>query len=244
MSQITTLTFFRFNTLRRKFWAFQMMQFAHASLQKTEKQVFYKLLGSGKGFGFNPLPDWSVYGLLQVWENEKAADNFFDAAEIFQKYRARASETWTIYMKNISAKGKWAGQNPFAPSAELDEKNKFLAVITRATIKIRNLYDFWKYVPHSQAPLHLADGLIFTKGIGEVPIVQMATFSLWENAEAMKNFAYKSDEHRGAISKTRELKWYKEELFSRFQPFKSIGQWNGCLLLPELDSTLDMQPQS
>lgn len=244
MNQVTTLTFFRFKTLAGKFWAFQMMQFAHRSLQKAEKQTFYKLLGSGKGFGFNPLPDWSVYSLLQVWENEDAAEEFFNDAEIFRKYQTQASETWTIFLKNISAKGKWSGHNPFVPSPELDEKNEFLAVITRATIRVRNLYHFWKYVPHSQKPLHSADGLIFTKGIGEVPVVQMATFSLWKNTEAMKNFAYKTVGHREAITKTRELNWYREELFSRFQPFKSVGLWNGQSLLPELEVRRDSPPPS
>jgi heme-degrading monooxygenase HmoA len=227
MNQITTLTFFRFETFPSKFWAFQMMQFAHSSLRKARGQTFYKLLGSGKGFGFNPLPDWSVYSLLQIWEDEENARDFFETAEIFQKYRSHASEVWTIYLKNITAKGAWSGANPFVESKNLDDTNKNLAVITRATIKARNLYDFWKYVPHSQTPLHSAEGLIFAKGIGEIPVVQMATFSLWENADAMKNFAYKTAEHREAIAKTRELGWYKEELFSRFQPYKSDGKWNG-----------------
>lgn len=234
MNQMTTLTFFRFETFSHKFWAFQMMQFAHKHLQKTAGQTFYKLLGSGKGFGFNPLPDWSVYSLLQVWESENDAEMFFNKSEIFKKYKAHASEIWTIYLKNITAKGEWSGETPFIESKNLDENNKHLAVITRATIKTKYLYDFWKYVPRSQSPLPSAEGLIFTKGIGEIPIVQMATFSLWENETAMKNFAYKSAEHREAIAKTRELGWYKEELFSRFQPYKSVGKWNGKIQLPEL----------
>lgn len=213
-----------------------MMQFAHSSLKNVKGQTFYKLLGSGKGFGFNPFPDWSVYALLQVWENESDAESFFENAEIFKRYNSRASETWTIYLKNITAKGEWSGANPFVESENTDKANKYLAVITRATIKTRNLYDFWKFVPRSQSPLHSAKGLIFTKGIGEIPVVQMATFSIWENEAAMKNFAYKSAEHREAIMKTRELGWYKEELFSRFQPYKSVGKWNGEIQLPELNA--------
>ncbi len=42
-----------------------MMQFTHHEL------------GSGKGQGFNPLPDWSRYCLLQIWENEQQVDRFF-----------------------------------------------------------------------------------------------------------------------------------------------------------------------
>lgn len=67
----------------------------------------------------------------------------------------------------------------------------------------------------------------YTKGIGEVPIIQMATFSIWKSKESVSNFAYGSSEHRIAIQKTRELNWYKEELFARFKPYKSTGTWNG-----------------
>ncbi len=227
MTQITTLTFFRFSTAADKFWAFRMMQFAHRDLSRAKGETFYKLLGSGKGFGFNPLPDWSVYSLLQVWESETAADEFFGSSEIFANYRSRSSELWTLYMKNVAARGAWSGGNPFEASADIDIGNPYLAVITRATIKIRHLSSFWRFVPRSQEPLERSNGLIFTKGIGELPVVRMATFSLWESESAMKEYAYKTPEHREAIAKTRELGWYKEELFSRFQPYRSVGTWNG-----------------
>ena len=68
--------------------------------------------------------------------------------------------------------------------------------------------------------------MIYTKGIGEVPVVQMATFSLWKNFNAVKEYAYKSKQHKEAIRKTRKNNWYKEELFSRFHPYKSLGTWN------------------
>jgi hypothetical protein len=57
----------------------------------------------------------------------------------------------------------------------------------------------------------------------------MATFSLWK-VESVKQFAYKSKQHKEA-SKKREYEWYSEELFSRFQPYKSSGTWEGKDLL-------------
>ena len=36
---------------------------------------FYKLLGTGSE-GFSTWPDWSVYGLLQVWDSEALAESF------------------------------------------------------------------------------------------------------------------------------------------------------------------------
>jgi hypothetical protein len=83
-------------------------------------------------------------------------------------------------------------------------------------------------VPISQRPIQKGcPGLIYTKGIGEAPLIQMATFSLWNNIESLKNFAYHSPEHQVAIKKTRELDWYAEEMFIRFQAYRSEGIWGG-----------------
>lgn len=211
-----------------------MMQFAHPHLQKVDGQVFYKLMGSGKGLGFNPFPDWGVYSLLQIWEDESKANQFFDQSKLVQKYQKHTTEIWTLYLRNITASGEWSGGNPFQKHPDLDPDNPKVAVITRATIKLGKLFHFWKYVPTSQQPLSDNEGLLYTKGIGEVPIIQMATFSLWKDLESIKKFAYQSKEHQVAIQKTRKLNWYKEELFARFQPYKSVGMWEGKNPLPEL----------
>jgi len=232
MSSVTTLTLFRFPGFFQKIWGFGQMQFAHSSIRKTSGLNFYKLMGSGRELGFSPFPDWGVYGLLCVWESEKAADDFFSNSKIFQRYRNKTSEQWTIFMKPLQAKGLWSGGNPFTASTDLDAANPLIAVITRATIRLSKLAKFWNYVPISQRPIKKGcPGLIYTKGIGEAPLVQMATFSIWENVEALKNFAYNSPEHQEAIKKTRQIDWYKEEMFARFQPYRSMGKWGGKDLL-------------
>ncbi|MEZ2414600.1 DUF3291 domain-containing protein [Muriicola sp. E247] len=225
-TQITTLTFFKYRSLYAKFWAFGMMQFAHPTLRRTQGLSFYKLLGTGRK-GFDPRPDWSVYALLQVWDTEDKADEFFRHSSLMKKYRKCSSEHWTLYMRNKMARGKWDGNNPFAMHPELAEDIPYIAVITRATIKVKYLRRFWKSVPASQRPLKDNAGLIYTKGVGEVPYMQMATFSLWENQKALDDFAYRSKEHIKVIGDTRTIGWYKEELFSRFQPYRSLGSWNG-----------------
>ncbi len=201
-----------------------MMQFAHRHLARAKGLQFYKLMGSGKENGFNPFPDWSTYSLLMTWENESLAKDFIKNSTLFGAYRKRTEKVWTIYMKNILARGAWSGKNPFEPHSNLDPAFAKIAVITRATIRLRKLRKFWQYVPTSSVPLADNKGLIYTKGIGEVPVLQMATFSLWKDAQSLKDFAYNSKEHHRAIQKTREINWYKEELFSRFQPYREEGE--------------------
>jgi len=137
---------------------------------------------------------------------------------------------YTLYMKNIASSGTWSGKMPFQKGTDLDPTLP-IAVITRATIKWNWLLRFWKYVPTSQEALEGNEGLIYTKGVGEVPVVQMATFSLWKNFESVKRFAYNSKQHQEAIKKTRKNEWYSEEQFSRFHPYKFTGTWQGTDLL-------------
>jgi heme-degrading monooxygenase HmoA len=232
MDSITTLTLFRFPNLKSKLWAFGQMQFAQFFIAKSPGLIFYKLMGSGSDIGFSLFPDWGVYALLVVWESEQAANDFLKHSVIYKRYQEMSSEQWTIFMKPIQTKGLWSGGNPFIPSLDLDANNSLIAVITRATIKPTKLFKFWRFVPISQRPIQRGcSGLIYTKGVGEVPIFQMATFSVWENLDSLKQYAYNSLEHREAVKKTHQLDWYKEEMFTRFQPFKTLGIWEGKDLL-------------
>jgi len=225
--QITTITLCSYTGIKNKLWAFGMMQFAHRHLKDIKGLSFYKLMGSGKGLGFSPFPDWGMYCLLQVWDSEKDALDFAEKSALIKKYEDHTLECAMIFMKNIKAHGKWSKTEPFITSDNLDKTNSLTAVITRATIKTKFIWKFWKYVPTSQRPIKNAKGLLYTKGIGEVPIKQMATFSIWNSENDIKRFAYRSEEHKKAISMTKEFDWYSEELFARFQPYKLIGKWEG-----------------
>lgn len=224
MPQITTLVLFRYGNWKQKIWALSQMGLAAGRLKGTPGMRFLKLLGTGAE-GFSTRPDWAVYGVLQVWDSEASADACFKNHRQFQRYLRNAEESLTLYMRPVKSKGNWNGINPFEPTGAPEAGNDVVAVITRATIHKRYLYTFWKNVPDSQRPLKGIRGLIYTKGIGETPFVDMATFSLWSDEDSMKAYAYGTKAHQEVIRKTRELGWYKEELFARFQPYKIAGAW-------------------
>jgi len=79
------------------------------------------------------------------------------------------------------------------------------------------MFEFWKSVPNASRAIKNAKGVEWFKGIGEWPFIQQATFSVWDNLESVKNFAYNSGPHAEIIKKTRKRKWYKEDLFARFE---------------------------
>ena len=235
MSRTATLTLFRYRGFRNAFWALSQMGRAPGRLQDIPGMRFYKLLGTGSE-GFSTWPDWSVYGLLQVWDTRAKAESFFGSHPQMHAFLNRSEESLRIFMKPIRSKGLWDGQNPFEDGEEAMEDTGPVAVLTRATIRKKYLLRFWKYVPHSQKPLGKSKGLLYSKGIGETPFTDMATFSLWESMEAMKAYAYGTDAHKEAIRKTRELGWYREELFARFRPFRIEGTWND---IPNLELLRD-----
>ena len=72
-----------------------------------------------------------------------------------------------------------------------------------------------------------AKGLITSIGIGEMPYIKQATFSIWQSKDDMKNFAYQMKEHAEVIRKTRKENWYSEDMFVRFKPLKITGTIRG-----------------
>ncbi len=185
------------------------------------------MLGSGQGLGFSLKPNFNRYGLLCVWENEAAAATFFAENLPFSEYLEHTAEHWTIWLQTIQAHGLWDGKNPFSETTPALKSDGTVAALTRATIRLKALPSFWKYVPQTSQALKEADGLLCSIGLGELPFIRQATFSVWESAEALKNYAYRNKMHAEVIKRTREENWYKEELFARFVPVKSEGLWGG-----------------
>lgn len=220
---MTTLTVFHFKG-RQKVWAFMQMGLARPLLWKVPGLRFSKLLGSGRGKVFSLRPDWSRYAFLGVWESEETARTFLTNSGFMRRYQAHSVRQATAMLRTISTHGKWDGQEPFLPVTAAYSSGQ-IAVLTRATIRLSRLAAFWRQAGRVNSLFDKASGLISSIGIGEAPFVRQATFSVWENLEQVKQFAYGENEHRQTIRRVREEGWYSEELFARFavveidQPF-------------------------
>ena len=79
----------------------------------------------------------------------------------------------------------------------------------------------------TSAALAGAAGVRAAIGLGELPVVRQATFSVWESAQAMQQYAYRDARHREVIILTKREQWYSEELFARFRVLSSIGTLDG-----------------
>jgi hypothetical protein len=105
----------------------------------------------------------------------------------------------------------------FSENVNLDP-DKPVIVLTRASIRLRKLWSFDKVGSVSQRGY---DGLVLSIGVGEWPLIQQATISIWKTKE-MLDYAYKI-QNIEVVMLTRKLNWYKEEMFARFVPYKFEG---------------------
>jgi hypothetical protein len=180
-------------------------------LRRSTNVGFFKSLGTGKGETFTPADANALrWGLIAQVNDIEA----FDQSFVVKQWRKNSVDEFRALLEPISSHGKWAGQEPFEPIAK--DWSGPVAAITRARIKWHQNFRFWSSVPPVTMSLKRAPGLISAIGIGEAPIGLQGTFSLWESAAAIREFAYKGAAHQKAIADTATYNWYSEELFARF----------------------------
>ena len=203
------------------------MGLARLSLRHEDQARFWKLCGSGTGHGFTPRPNWGVWSILAVWPDLATAEDRVALNPVWQRWRARAQESWTVYMNPISARGTWAGANPFVPDTPAATTVGPLAALTRATVKPSRALRFWNRVPGISDVIGTDPNVAFKIGIGEVPLLHQVTFSIWPDTASMAAFARGDGPHGRAIRAVREGNWFAEELYARFQLLGSEGTWQG-----------------
>lgn len=179
--------------------------------------LFGRLLGSGVNFGLTP--NLRRYGLLAEWASAADAQRFLTADPLLRQWAARGWTGHTTWLQAVQAHGAWDGEAPFRPGPGTSPllPDEPVAILTRAAIRWQRLWAFWRAVPAASRAVAGADGLRFSIGLGELPLVRQATLSIWDTPGQMQRFAYHAPAHRAVIQRTRAAGWYAEELFVRFR---------------------------
>jgi len=227
---VVSLSFFRFTGLSGRLWAFAQMGLARGPLARLPGIGFHKLLGTGTGEGFTPLPNTGVYAILATWPSLRTAERTVAEAEVFRRYRRHAGEAWTVFLSPVSARGAWDGAPPFVPApaaAAPSAPPEALAVLTRATVRARAVMRFWGRVPSISRAIGRDPNVAFKIGMGEVPWFHQVTFSIWPDAKSMAAFAIADGPHARAVRAVREGNWFAEELYARFHVLGHEGSWAG-----------------
>lgn len=229
----TILTITRYKPLFA-FAGFFSMALFHIPFLFNRKRCFYKLMGSGRNGTFDKIPDlcqWAIItniqdeyiGIQDDINTKKIYGNFISAWWRFWK-----CELLTIVLAPVEGHGTWDGETVFGRLNEQRVVNEPVAVLTRATIRLSRLKHFWSNVAPVASKMNGAEGFIFSVGIGELPWIKQATFSVWKSKEEMQQFAYRMHEHREVIQKTKKEEWYSEDMFVRFTIIAVSGTLRGC----------------
>lgn len=195
----------------------------------NKKISFWKLLGCGKNGSFDIKPDLRQWGILLVVEKgEGEAMKLKNLAPFIYRYLTFFKcEIFSIAMQPLEGHGKWDGKKCFGELNGFSDYEGIICVLTRATIRLKRLKNFWKQTKTVSAQMYAAPGFLASVGIGEIPFIKQATFSIWNSKTQMRAFAYSMKNHVEVIKKTRNENWYSEEMFVRFKPIFYSGTLNG-----------------
>jgi hypothetical protein len=196
------------------------------ALRRTPGLAFAKLLGTGSGRSFTVRDaDPRHWAVLAAWDDAAAADRFEHGGTV-ARWRRLAEEEWSARLRPLSARGRWAGREPFGRPRP-QRWDGPVAAITRARLTPRTALSFWRAVPPVSTDLHESPGLRFALGIGEAPVGLQGTFSVWDSAADLNTFAYDRAPHAAVITRTAREGWYAEELFARLALLSAAGSVGG-----------------
>ena len=174
---------------------------------------FIKLLGTGSKDGFNIIPDLTSYVMISAWENDAFRKNFTNKNKSFEEIIKKTSKRVEIKIDPYNYVGSWNGINPFINKSSY--KVGKIIVLTRARVRLNKLINFFISTSSAAKSINSKKGAEYYKGVGELPIIEQATISIWKSEQSMKDYAYSDKSHLKIIHKARKNNWYSEELFVR-----------------------------
>ena len=205
-------------------FAFFAMAIHRLPLMLHKNISFFKLMGTGKNGTFDKTPDLNQWAIMAAHKNKTGSTSIENLyGNFIQKWLSFFKcKSITYILEPLESHGTWDGKKPFGNLPAKSDYEGKIAVITRATIRLNKLKYFWQNVAPVASKMAAANGFLTSYGVGEIPWIKQATFSIWQSKQDMKNFAYGMKAHADVITKTRKQKWYSEDMFTRFKVVEEI----------------------
>lgn len=200
---------------KNKFWMFKLMgsYTFNKNILKYRGQEFFKLLGTGSKNGFSVFPDFSNYAMISSWKDDSDRKAFLEKNKIMNTILSKCHERIEIKIDPYEFKGSWNQHNPFKNDSSY--KGEKILILTRARVRFQKILEFLINTSTASKSIKNHSGALYYKGVGELPIIEQSTISIWESEEKMKLYAYNNSDHMKIIMKARKRRWYSEELFVR-----------------------------
>ena len=194
-------------------WGWSRFLFGRFVLYRIPGLRFAKMLGSGHEGGFGLRPSFTRHGIFCVFAGHEAADAFLRSAWLQRAQPHVQSWRW-LKLEAFSSRGHWSGHavSASAPTPE----NEPVVSLTRASIRWRQAWRFWRMAPPAEAALAKASGCLLSVGLGEAPVLRQATISIWDSVTAMNAYA-RSGAHQLAIRAAYDGRHFSESMFVRWR---------------------------
>jgi hypothetical protein len=172
-------------------------------------------------------------GLLAAWEDEAALDGFNRVHPLARHFAGG----WQVRLQPLRVFGSWAGM-PGLPSQPLPvEAEEPVAILTLGRLRLRRIAAFRRSAEPAEAAAIDDPALLAGTGLARPPRL-VATFSLWRNSAAMREYAVGAGgAHAAAMRADRARPFHHESAFVRFRPYASRGSWDGRDPLADLTAT-------
>jgi spheroidene monooxygenase len=206
-------------------WGFSRYILGKRPFQHIPGLQFCKVLGSGLNGGFSTTPSLTKQGFFCVFDTADHAARFQESSSILRAYQDHAHEFFIATLQAYSSRGSWSGFS-MSCSDPNPQSSGPIASLTRASIRPSKAVQFWKKAKPAEDAITHASGKILTAGVGEAPYFRQATFTIWDNAHCLEQYAQQGA-HLAAIKAAYGQTYFSESMFTRFRVIKAQGIWQG-----------------
>lgn len=176
------------------------------------------------GAALLPTPKFNRVGLIAAWDDDAALDEFCSSHPLAEQLAGG----WQVRLQPLHVYGAWA-RLPGLPEHELPvDEEEPVAVLTLGQLRLRRVRPFLRASARAEGEAVADPGLLASTGLARPPRM-VATFSLWRNVAAMRDYARgrAGGAHPAATKEHRAEPFHHESAFVRFRPYASKGSWNG-----------------
>ncbi|HYJ22731.1 MAG TPA: hypothetical protein VEW07_12005 [Solirubrobacterales bacterium] len=162
-------------------------------------------------------------GMIAAWENNAALERFSRVHPVARHFAAG----WQVRLEPLRVFGAWAGMPGLPAQALPVADDEPVGVLTLGRLRLRRIGAFRRSAAPAEADALTSPALLAGTGLARPPRL-VATFSLWREAAAMREYAVGTGgNHRAAVAADRARPFHRESAFVRFRPYASQGEWDG-----------------
>lgn len=179
------------------------------------------LLAARLGSSILPRPNPGRVALFAIWRDDAALDGFLAADPRAAAFVAGRG----LRLEPVRASGAWSGLPELVAEERPVRDDEPVAVLTYGRLKPHRAPAFLRTSARAEAEVVRDPALVFGTGLARPPRL-VSTFSLWRDAGAMREFAYRGAGHADALRAVSRRDFHSESIFIRFRPYGAVGDWD------------------